>query len=236
MNEPAPASRLTEFVYRHLLGRAQADSPFQLTPQGHLQITADKPLLLRETPPNVRSHQLDWKPQLDRREGGSVLSERCRFALVQGCGELLYAKADNENFQILELERDCCYFAQPVLFAFQQTVVWETGIVPLSPARGWSLDRIAGSGTIIVRLPKGVMAVKISSEEPYRIRWGNFVGSVGNLVWTAVPGSHELLGQGDGAALISLEHSTSEGIKSLPDSGIDTRTVDSVISDLEPLH
>ena len=105
----------------------------------------------------------------------------------------------------MRLERDLCFFVEPLLWALDATLMWDVGMLPGSRAgKPIPLVRVAGEGMVALRVAGELVAIKVSPERPHRVHSSGFVGWVGNVVPAAERGSPFLRCEGEGAVFVAL--------------------------------
>jgi hypothetical protein len=68
------------------------------------------------------------------------------------------------------------------------------------------LVRTAGEGAVALRVPGGLVAIKITPDRPYRVRDAGMVGWVGNVIPRVSEDPSIIRCEGEGAILISLPY------------------------------
>jgi len=204
MNEPQQPLGVSTFAHGRLLSAAVDDGSLALTEDGHLMVTVRGEMMSRTDglllcSDNVRMRPLNWRMQ-----GREVEEVFHRLAAIEGEGYFVLGRED-EQFFVVTLERDLCFFVESRLWALEPTLMWDVGTLPGS--RGDSevqLVRVAGEGRIAMRVPGDLVTIKVTPERPHRVRADAFVGWVGHVVPAMDDYEDYLRCEGEGAVFVSL--------------------------------
>lgn len=195
---------VTSFAFGRLLTPEPGTDSLSLTRDGHLLVNVSGETMTRTDSLLLCSENLEIRPLNRRMQGRAVPDVFRRLASLEGEGYLIISR-ENERFYPLRLERDLCFFVEPLVWALDASLMWDVGMLPGS--RGTSdisLVRIAGEGMIALRVAGELVAVKISPERPHRVHSSGFVGWVGNVVPAAERASPFLRCEGEGAVFVAL--------------------------------
>ena len=199
---------VTSFAFGRLLTPEPGTDTLSLTRDGHLLVNVAGETMTRTDSLLVCSENLEIRPLNRRMQGRAVPGVFRRLASLEGEGYLIISR-ENERFYPLRLERDLCFFVEPLLWALDATLMWDVGMLPGSRSgRPIPLVRVAGEGMVALRVSGELVAVKISPERPHRVHASGFVGWVGNVVPAAEHGSPYLRCDGEGAVFVSLPGSS----------------------------
>jgi uncharacterized protein (AIM24 family) len=129
--------------------------------------------------------QLSLKPELKRFRGKATdkpFGEGARRMLrASGNGRFVISR-EGRHFTALELGDEPAYFREEMLFAFQESIVFENGRVPSKNGFDLHLVHLRGRGRLMLvtaGLPK---AVELTKGEPLRIPMDQLVGWHGPLI------------------------------------------------------
>jgi hypothetical protein len=195
---------VTTFAAKRLLTPEPGTESISLTAEGHLLVNVAGETMTRTDALLLCSENLEIRPLNRRMQGRAVPDVFRRLASLEGEGYLIISR-ENERFYPLKLERDLCFFVEPMLWALDASLMWDVGMLPGS--RGYaniSLVRVAGEGMVALRVAGELLAIKISPERPHRVHADGFVGWVGAVVPAAERGSPFLRCEGEGAVFVAL--------------------------------
>ena len=204
MKDPQQPLGVSTFAHVRLLGGAYDHGSLALTEDGHLVVTVRGEMMSRTDglllcSDNVRMRPLNWRMQ-----GREVEEVFHRLAAIEGEGYFVLGRED-EQFFVVTLERDLCFFVESRLWALESTLMWDVGTLPGS--RGDTqiqLVRVAGEGRIAMRVPGDLVTIKVTPERPHRVRTDAFVGWVGHVVPAMDDYKDYLRCEGEGAVFVSL--------------------------------
>ena len=195
---------VTSFAFSRLLTPDPGTDSLSLTRDGHLLVNVSGETMTRTDSLLLCSENLEIRPLNRRMQGRAVPDVFRRLASLEGEGYLIISR-ESERFYPLRLERDLCFFVEPLVWALDASLMWDVGMLPGS--RGTSnisLVRVAGEGMFALRVAGELVAVKISPERPHRVHTSGFVGWVGNVVPAAERSSPFLRCEGEGAVFVAL--------------------------------
>jgi hypothetical protein len=195
---------VSAFAHGRLLGAVSDSGSLALTEDGHLVVTVRGEMMARTDglllcSDNVRMRPLNWRMQ-----GRQVEEVFHRLAAIEGEGYFVLGRED-EQFFVVNLERDLCFFVESRLWALEPTLMWDVGTLPGS--RGESelqLVRVAGEGRIAIRVPGDLVTIKVTPDRPHRVRTDAFVGWIGHVVPVMDDYKDYLRCEGEGAVFVSL--------------------------------
>jgi hypothetical protein len=195
---------VTAFAFGRLLTPEPGTSSLSLTREGHLLVNVVGETMTRTDALLLCSENLEIRPLNRRMQGRAVPDVFRRLASLEGEGYLIISR-ENERFYPLQLERDLCFFVEPLLWALDASLMWDFGMLPGSrEGAGIPLVRVAGEGKVALRVAGELVAIKVSPERPHRVHASGFVGWVGNVVPSAERGSPFLRCEGEGAVFVAL--------------------------------
>ncbi len=199
-----PILGVTTFAGNRLLTPEPGTDSLSLTADGHLLVNVSGETMTRTDALLLCSENLEIRPLNRRMQGRAVPEVFRRLASLEGEGYLIISR-ENERFYPLRLERDLCFFVEPLLWALDASLMWDVGMLPGSRGdRNISLVRVAGEGLIALRVAGELLAIKVTPERPHRIHADGFVGWIGNVVPAAEPNSPFLRCEGEGAVFVAL--------------------------------
>lgn len=204
-SDPAfPIPGITDFAYGRLLNADDSTQSLAITADGHLMVRVHGEIMTRTDALLLCSENLATRPLNRRMQGRAVPQVFQRLVSLEGEGHMVLSRED-QHFYALQLRRDLCFFVEFVLWALEDSLMWDVGSLPGSRTdHEIPLVRAAGEGSLAVRVPGELVAVKIAPERPYRVHIDGFVGWVGNVVPRMERGVPFLHCEGEGAVFVSL--------------------------------
>jgi Flp pilus assembly protein TadD/uncharacterized protein (AIM24 family) len=125
------------------------------------------------------------KPELKRFRGKATdkpFGEGARRMLrAQGQGRYVVAR-ENRCFTALELGDEPAYFREEILFAFEESLVFENGRVPSKVGTDLHLVHLRGRGKLLLVTTASPRSVDVARGEPLRIPMDQLVGWHGPLI------------------------------------------------------
>jgi uncharacterized protein (AIM24 family) len=129
--------------------------------------------------------QLSLKPELKRFRGRPTdkpFGEGARRMLrAAGEGRFVISR-ENRIFTALELGDEPAYFREEVLFAFEESIIFENGRVPSKTGHDLHLVHVRGRGKLLLVSVGAPKAVELTRGEPLRIPMDQLVGWHGPLI------------------------------------------------------
>ncbi len=129
--------------------------------------------------------QLSLKPELKRFRGRPTdkpFGEGARRMLrASGEGRFVISR-EGRVFTALELGDEPAYFREEVLFAFEESIVFENGRVPSKTGHDLHLVHMRGRGKLLLVTAGEPKAVELTRGEPLRIPMDQLVGWHGPLI------------------------------------------------------
>jgi Flp pilus assembly protein TadD/uncharacterized protein (AIM24 family) len=129
--------------------------------------------------------QLSLKPELKRFRGRPTdkpFGEGARRMLrASGEGRFVISR-EGRVFTALELGDEPAYFREEVLFAFEESIVFENGRVPSKSGHDLHLVHVRGRGKLLLVTVGEPKAVELTRGEPLRIPMDQLVGWHGPLI------------------------------------------------------
>lgn len=127
---------------------------------------------------------VDFKPELKRFRGrvtDKPFGEAGRRMMrVNGDGRLWIA-LDGRHFQAVEIGDEAAYFREDVLFAFEETLLFENGRVPSRQSTDLQLVHLRGRGRALIVSRNRPRSVDIRKGEPCRLPVEVLLGWHGNV-------------------------------------------------------
>jgi len=128
---------------------------------------------------------LAMKPELKRFRGKATdkpFGEGARRMLrAQGDGRYVISR-EGRHFTALELADEPAYFREEILFAFEETIVFENGRVPSKVGQDLHLVHLRGRGKLLLVTSGIPRSVEVAKGEPLRIPMDQLVGWHGPLI------------------------------------------------------
>jgi Tfp pilus assembly protein PilF len=126
------------------------------------------------------------KPELKRFRGKATdkpFGEGARRMLrASGEGRFVISR-DNRFFTALELDDEPAFFREEILFAFEESLVFENGRVPAKSGPDLHLVHLRGRGRLLLVTAAGApRSVEVTRNEPLRIPMDQLVGWHGPLI------------------------------------------------------
>jgi uncharacterized protein (AIM24 family) len=125
------------------------------------------------------------KPELKRFRGKATdkpFGEGGRRMLrAVGAGRFIISR-EGRHFTALELGDEPAYFREEILFAFQESIVFENGRVPAKTGHDLHLVHLRGRGKLLLVTAGVPKAVEVRKGEPLRIPMDQLVGWHGPLI------------------------------------------------------
>jgi Tfp pilus assembly protein PilF len=126
------------------------------------------------------------KPELKRFRGKATdkpFGEGARRMLrATGAGRFVISR-ENRFFTALELADEPAFFREEILFAFEESLVFENGRVPARAGPDLHLVHLRGRGRLLLVTAAGVpRSVEVTRNEPLRIPMDQLVGWHGPLI------------------------------------------------------
>ena len=129
--------------------------------------------------------QLSLKPELKRFRGRPTdkpFGEGARRMLRASGGGRFVISREGRVFTALELGDEPAYFREEVLFAFEESIVFENGRVPSKTGHDLHLVHVRGRGKLLLVTVGEPKAVELTRGEPLRIPMDQLVGWHGPLI------------------------------------------------------
>ncbi len=184
----APAEPVASFATRRLLREPTAEEPFLVADDGMLVMRVDGRLPTRTLGTIASTGTIAFEP-IFRRVRAQATQEpfgegaEAMFVAV-GRGRVIVA-GRGARFTLLALADDILYVREPVLFAFEETLAWESGRVP--GGSGGSASEVSrvvqfrGSGRVVLRSGRPVYTLK-TEEAPLFVDQATLLGWIGRVV------------------------------------------------------
>ena len=129
--------------------------------------------------------QLSLKPELKRFRGRPTdkpFGEGARRMLrAAGEGRFVVSR-EGRHFTALELGDEPAYFREEILYAFEESILFENGRVPSKTGHDLHLVHMRGRGQLLLVTVGTPQAVELSRGEPLRIPMDQLVGWHGPLI------------------------------------------------------
>ena len=128
---------------------------------------------------------LTMKPELKRFRGKATdkpFGDGPR-RMVRASGEGRYViSREGRQFTALELDDEPAYFREEVLFAFEESILFENGRVPAKSGQDLHLVHLRGRGKLLLATHGAPKAVDVHKGEPLRIPMEQLIGWHGPLI------------------------------------------------------
>jgi uncharacterized protein (AIM24 family) len=103
--------------------------------------------------------------------------------MLRASGEGRYViSREGRCFTALELGDEAAYFREEVLFAFEESILFENGRVPAKAGNDLHLVHLRGRGKLLLATTGVPRAVDVQKGEPLRIPMDQLVGWHGPLI------------------------------------------------------
>jgi uncharacterized protein (AIM24 family) len=103
-----------------------------------------------------------------------------------GRGRIIVA-ARGARFSVLALADDVLYVREPALFAFEESLAWESGRMPGGGAETARVVQFRGHGRVVLRTARPVYSLK-TEEDPLFVDHSTLLGWIGRVVPKQVHG------------------------------------------------
>jgi uncharacterized protein (AIM24 family) len=202
---------VTGFAFARLLDPGAEIPTLTLTVEGHLMVTVRGEIMVRTEPMLLQTDNLQQRPLNRRMQGRAVPQVFRRLVAVAGEGHIVLSR-ESQHFYPLMLQRDLCFFAERYLWALEAGLMWDVGLLPGSRSRTpISLVRAAGEGAVALRVPGGIIAIKVTPDRPYRVHGRALVGWIGGVIPTVGDEATVIRCEGEGAVLVNLPSDATAG-------------------------
>jgi uncharacterized protein (AIM24 family) len=98
-----------------------------------------------------------------------------------GRGRMVVA-ARGARFALLALTDDIVYVRESALFAFEESLAWESGRIPGSGAEALRVVQFRGSGRLVMRTERAPYTLKIEPDAPLYVDHKTLLGWIGRVV------------------------------------------------------
>jgi tetratricopeptide (TPR) repeat protein len=181
-----PAEPVTAFATRRLLRAPTSDEPFLLADGGMLVMRVDGRLPTRTLGTVASTEGVTFEPLFRR-----VRAQSTQEAFGEGAEAMLMAvghgrivvAARGARFSVLALADDILYLREPTLFAFEESLAWESGRLPGGGAQGDAarIVQFRGHGRVVLRTSRSIFTLK-TEEAPLFVEQGALLGWIGRVV------------------------------------------------------
>jgi uncharacterized protein (AIM24 family) len=181
----SPAQGVAAFATSRLLQVSPLGDPFVLAEGGMLMLRVDGRLPTRTFGAIASTGTLTFEP-LFRRVRGQTVEEPFgdgADAMFVAVGNGVMAVASRGyHFHLLLLADDILYLRESSLFAFEESLGWETGRVPGGGPDAMRVAQFRGSGRVALRTVRPVFTLKIEPEASLYIEGTTLCGWIGRVV------------------------------------------------------
>ncbi|GAC1348142.1 MAG: hypothetical protein NVSMB23_28630 [Myxococcales bacterium] len=181
---PPPATNLTVFTDQRRLSVPTGEGGFVIG-QTEVLIQVRGEMLLRLDGLVASWGGAAMRPELKRFRGKATdkpFGEGARRMLrAAGEGRFVIAR-ENRTFTALELDDEPAYFREEILFAFEESLIFENGRVPSKGGTDLHLVHLRGRGRLLLVTAGVPRSVAVSKSEPLRIPMDQLVGWHGPLI------------------------------------------------------
>jgi tetratricopeptide (TPR) repeat protein len=180
-----PAMPVAAFATARLLQPGGPGEPFLLSETGMLVMRVDGRLPTRTSGAVASTGQLAFEP-LTRRIRAQSSEEpfgegaEAMFVAV-GRGRMVVA-ARGARFALLALSDDIVYMRESAIYAFEESLAWESGRVPGGGPDAVRVVQFRGSGRLVVRTARAPYTLKIEPDAPLFVDHTTLLGWIGRVV------------------------------------------------------
>jgi tetratricopeptide (TPR) repeat protein len=183
--EPVPA-----FATRRLLREPSSTEPFLLAEPGMLVMRVDGRLPTRTFGTLASTDGVTFEP-LHRRIRAQATDEPFgdgaeAMLVAVGKGRIIVS-ARGARFMLLALADDIVYVREGTLFAFEESLAWESGRIPGGGSEGARVVQFRGHGRLVLRTERPVYTLK-TEEAPLFVEQAALLGWIGRVVPRQVHG------------------------------------------------
>jgi tetratricopeptide (TPR) repeat protein len=184
------AEPVTGFATRRLLKDPSSSDPFLVADGGMLVMKVDGRLPTRTFGTVASTDGVTFEP-LYRRIRAQATTEPFgegpeAMLLAVGKGRMVVS-ARGARFSLLLLADDIVYVREPALFAFEESLAWESGRIPGGGAEAARVVQFRGHGRLVLRTQRPVYTLK-TEEAPLFIEQTALLGWIGRVVPKQVHG------------------------------------------------
>jgi hypothetical protein len=181
----SPATALADYTDQRRLAIPAGEGGFSVGPTEVL-IQVRGAMLTRLDGLVASFGSATMKPELKRFRGKATdkpFGEGARRMLrASGEGRFVISR-DNRFFTALELDDEPAFFREEILFAFEESLVFENGRVPAKSGPDLHLVHLRGRGRLLLVTAAGApRSVEVTRNEPLRIPMDQLVGWHGPLI------------------------------------------------------
>ena len=176
---PAGAPVLAELSPRLLLADGPLEGPFQvsseavaLVVQGEL-LTRLSGLLGYVGALTVAPERMRFRGRSTEKAFGEGVEQMLRLS---GTGVAFIKPAEGELFTSIDLDDESAYFHDPVVFAFEEPVMFENGRVPSPVPPDLDLVHLRGKGKVLLRLKGPMRSLEVRADRPVVLPLARLVG------------------------------------------------------------
>jgi uncharacterized protein (AIM24 family) len=108
------------------------------------------------------------------------------MVVAVGRGRMVVS-ARGARFTLLALADDILYLREPVLFAFEESLAWESGRIPGGGSEGARVVQFRGHGRVVLRTERPIYTLK-TEEAPMFVEQAALLGWIGRVVPKQVHG------------------------------------------------
>lgn len=186
----AAAEPVSAFAIKRLLKEPSSTEPFLLADTGMLVMKIDGRLPTRTFGTVASTDGVVFEPLYRR-----VRAQATQEPFGEGADAMLVAvgrgrvivSARGARFSVLALADDIVYVREHVLFAFEESLAWESGRIPGGGAEAARVVQFRGHGRMVLRTGRAVYTLK-TEEAPLFVEQGALLGWIGRVVPKQVHG------------------------------------------------
>ena len=184
-NPPRP---LSELATEELVRPADSDEIFEIAPGGALIMRVTDKLMSRLEGVHITGGDLAYEPAT-RRSRGHQTSDKFDYGgtpLYQISGDgYLVAVPGKRQFAAVVLDDDILYLREDLVYAFENTLRWESGNVP--GLRGkLPVVQFRGDGALVLRTLRPLVRVKLTPTGVVLVDADRIAGWIGRVIPRAV--------------------------------------------------
>ena len=183
---------VAEFTASRLLVAGPPGEPFVISDGGMLIIRVEGRLPTRTFGAVASSGQLTFEP-MTRRVRGRATDEAFGVGvealfLTSGHGVIVVAP-HGARFTALALKDDIVYLREPALFAFEESLHWESGRIPGSGANTVTMVQLRGVGNCVLRSARAASCLQLIAGDVLFVSDEALLGWSGRIVPRQLRGS-----------------------------------------------
>jgi len=177
-----PTLPLIEFATQRLIRPEEGSQSFEIGAGGVLIVRIDQKVMSRTEEVIVSGGELGFEPATRKVRGAStdeIFGDKDRqMFIVTGHGYLVASPA-GQCFAAMTMQDDILYMREDLVFAFEDSINWESGRVPGSEI---NVVQFRGEGSVAIRTAKPLLSVKLAMEAVIYVEARVLAGWVGRVI------------------------------------------------------